>query len=181
MDPLTELLPEVVTTSRLTIRRWRTSDGPALHDAVTASLDHLRPFMAWVEFEPLSEADRKALIEQWEQDWSSGGGVVYGVFCDGEVVGGTGLHRRGGPRTLEIGYWIHVDHIGHRYATELAGGLTDAGLAHPDIDRIEIHHDKTNTYSALVPAALGYQLVEERQTEKKAPAESGISCIWRTE
>ncbi len=180
MDPLTVPLPEVVTTPQLTIRRWTISDASALHQAVTDSMDHLRPFMDWAAFEPVSRVDRVARIEQWERDHQAGGDAVYGVFRHGEVVGGCGLHRRDGPASLEIGYWVHVDHLRRGYATELARGLTEAALDRPDIDRIEIHHDKANTYSGRVPAALGYRFVEERPIEVKAPGQSGISWVWRT-
>ena len=47
--------------------------------------------------EPLADDRRSRLIDTWEQNWRSGGDALYGVFLQGELVGGCGLHRRLGP------------------------------------------------------------------------------------
>ncbi len=179
-----ECLPELVETPRLTLRLWAARDAPALHAAVVTSIEHLRPWIPWIGHEPLTIADREALITEWRHAWLDGGDAIYGVFArggedDGEVVGGTGLHRRIGAGGLEIGYWIHVDHVGQGYATELALALTGAGLAVPGVHRIEIHHDQANVISGRVPQRLGYTFVAATDRERVAPAESGVSWTWR--
>ncbi len=58
-------LPDTIPSPRLTLRRWVAADAPDLSAAVTASLEHLRPWMPWVSAEPVSLTDRVALIEQW--------------------------------------------------------------------------------------------------------------------
>ncbi len=68
----------------------------------------------------MSDADRQDLIRSWGSDWAAGGDVVYGAFSESSVVGGCGIHRRAGPETLEIGYWVHVEQLGNGYATEMA-------------------------------------------------------------
>ena len=108
-----------------------------------------------------------------------GGDSVLGLFVDGAVAGSFGLHRRRGPETLEIGYWVHVDHLRQGLATRAAGLLSEAALSVPGITRVEIHHDKANTASAGVPRKLGYQLVGERPDRPEAPGEIGIDCVWR--
>ena len=112
-------------------------------------------------------------------DRESGGDEVFGVFLGEAVVGGSGLHRRSGPDTLEIGYWIHVDHIGQGFATEAAGALTTRAFEDPAIAFVEIHHDRANTASAGVPRKLGFELVAERPDAIEAPGEVGIDCCWR--
>lgn len=96
------------------------------------------------------------------------------------VVGGCGLHRRLGPGGLEIGYWVHADHARRGYATEMAGAVTRAAFADPDVDRVEIHHDRANDASAGVPRKLGFRYVGYRREERAAPGESGVECAWRT-
>ena len=103
--------------------------------------------MSWIAFEPLSDRDREALIGRWEDDWITGREVVFGAFLGAQVVGGCGFHDRAGPNTLEIGYWVHVDHLRQGYATEMARSLTSAAFTVPGIERVEIHHDKANTRS----------------------------------
>ena len=172
-------LPDEVKTPRLTLRRWQPEDAQGMHDAVEASIEHLRPWMAWVAFEPLSVEARRDLITQWCAESNSGGDAIFGVFLNDTAIGGCGLHRRRGPDALEIGYWIHADHARNGYATELARGLTSAALAIDGIERVEIHHDKANQISGRVPKRLGYTMTAEVEDEIVAPAETGISCIWQ--
>lgn len=178
MDASVEELPHTITTPRLTLRRWEVGDAPALHDAVNASLEHLRPWMEWIQFEPLTVSDREELIRSWDRAWEDSGDAIYGVFHQGQVIGGSGFHHRIGPGALEIGYWVHAGHVRQGYATELARGLTEAACGLATIDRVEIRHDKANLPSGLVAKALGYRLIREEEDEIKAPAESGVSCVW---
>ena len=178
-------IPERVETERLIIRLWEPNDAEAAQTAVTASIEHLRPWMPWIAAEPLSVDDRRALIAQWRTQWEEGGEAVYGIFTKptagrGETVaGGTGLHRRVGPDGLEIGYWVGIDHVRQGYALEASAALTSTALAIDGINRVQIHHDKANVASAGVPSKLGYTLVREEPREPMAPAEIGIMCIWQ--
>ncbi|MYB09611.1 MAG: GNAT family N-acetyltransferase [Acidimicrobiia bacterium] len=172
------VLPEVVIGPRLALRRWRVGDMEILRDAIQDSIDHLRPWMSWIEYEPLSDPDREALIRTWENDWNAGEEVVFGAFLGDQVVGGCGFHRRAGPKTLEIGYWVHVDHLRKGYATEMARCLTSAAFTVPDIERVEIHHDRANTRSGAIPEALGFNHDGESQVKPHAPATIGVDVSW---
>jgi ribosomal-protein-serine acetyltransferase len=171
-------LPSEIVTPRLLLRLWRPEDAAALGAAIEASLEHLRPWLAWTRFEPLNDEDRVQLISAGRTDWRKGGDASYGVFRDGAVVGGCGLHHRQGPGSIDLGYWIHVDHIGQGYAVEAARALTTAAFDVPDVERVEIHHDKANVRSRAVPRALGFTPGPERRDAIDSPAEVGIDCSW---
>jgi len=173
-----DTLPNMISTERLTLRQWTVADVDALSAAVTESIEHLRPWMPWIGPEPISRPQRVALIEHWHAEWSRGGDLVIGVFRDGAVVGSSGLHRRRGPGVLEIGYWVHVDHVQQGIATEVARALTTAAFTVPDIERVEIHHDKANAASAGVPRRLGYTFVDETPVDVTSSGEMGIDCRW---
>jgi RimJ/RimL family protein N-acetyltransferase len=162
----------------LTLRRWLPDDGPALSAAILQNLDHLRPWMPWIQAEPQSPEDRLALINKWQADWEDGGDEVIGAFLGDDIIGSTGLHRRRGAGVLEIGYWVHVDHTGKGYATEIADALTTAAFSVADIERVEIHHDKANLASAGVPRRLGYTFAGETPDEITSPGEVGVDCRW---
>src|SRR5438093_1311993 len=83
---------------------------------------------------------------------------------------GRGLHRRIGPGGLEIGYWVHVDHVGHGYATTAAGALTTLAFEDPAITHVEIHVEPANAASNRVPEKLGFELVGKKRVEPEAPA-----------
>jgi ribosomal-protein-serine acetyltransferase len=174
-----ERLPDTMQSSRLVLRRWTEADAPKLSAAILASLDHLRPWMPWIATEPHTPAARANLIEQWRADWEAGGDLVVGIFMEGEVVGGSGLHRRRGPGVLEVGYWVHVDHVGKGIATETSAMLTAAAFTVDGIERVEIHHDKANLASAGVPRRLGFTLTKETADIVTSPGEAGIDCEWR--
>ena len=172
-------LPGSVTGERVVLRRWVEPDVPALAAAIERNIEHLRPWMPWVEHEPLPDSERAALFDTWERTYLDGGDVVFGVFLDGSPIGGCGLHKRRGPHGLEIGYWIDRDHTNQGIATEVARILTSAALSVPGVTFVEIHHDKANIASSRVPQKLGYTLVGETQDEVTAPGEAGIDCAWR--
>jgi ribosomal-protein-serine acetyltransferase len=177
-NELVERLPDNMASSRLTLRSWTADDAADLAAAITQNVDHLRPWMPWIAAEPQTVEDRLSLIEQWRSEWGRGGDVVIGAFLGNEVVGSAGLHRRRGPGVLEIGYWVHVDHIRNGFATEIALALTHAAFTVPGIDRVEIHHDKANVASAGVPRRLGFTFADETQDSVTSPGEVGIDCRW---
>ena len=89
-----------------------------------------------------------------------------------------GLMTRQGPGTIEIGYWVHVDEIGHGLATLASRALTNAALAIDGITTVYIRCDECNTRSAAVPRRLGYALDETLSRAPEAPGESGRLMIW---
>lgn len=174
------MLPETVTSARLTMRVWRHEDAPALSRAVNESLEHLHEWMPWASADTDVE-HYEGFIEERRVQWRDGGDATYGVFAGDLAVGGTGLHRRAGPGILEIGYWIHVDHVRRGYATELSSALTDAAFGVEGIDRVEIRHDRANVRSRAVPERLGFTLVDERPGERKTSGDVGVDCTWAVE
>jgi ribosomal-protein-serine acetyltransferase len=177
---VTGRLPEqMVGPGSLTLRRWIEADAQKLDRAVAQSVTHLRPWMPWVAQEPLSIPERGALIAGWEREWLAGGDVVLGMFIDGVVAGGCGLHRRIGAGGLEIGYWTAKPFLRQGTATMAARLLTDAAFAGSEINRVEIHHDQANQASAGVPRNLGFKLVREVEDGVQAPGEIGVSCEWQ--
>jgi ribosomal-protein-serine acetyltransferase len=171
-------LPDRLETERLVLRTWRPEDAEALGIAITESLDHLLPWMPWAALEPLPLEDRIKLIRGWHDEWQAGKDVVFGVFRDGAVIGGSGLHQRIGPTGLEIGYWIHVGHVRRGYAAEASAALTDLAFTLDGIERVEIHHDRANVASSSVPRSIGYELVGEKPDTRDAPGEEGVDCTW---
>ena len=175
----TPLPDRIVDPDGLLLRQWRASDAEALGRALAESTEHLQPWMGWIAEEPMPLDRRLARIEEWERDWSRGEDVILGVFVDGQIAGGCGLHRRIAPDGLEIGYWIHVAQVRQGLATRTVGLLTDAALALPGITHVEIHHDEANQASGGVPRKLGFQWLGEWTDVPGAPADLGIECRWR--
>jgi ribosomal-protein-serine acetyltransferase len=163
----------------VTVRRWRAADAAALCDAVSESLEALLPWMGWAHEPLLSVAERRFEISRGEKTWASSGEWRYGIFVGDTVAGSCGLHRRVGPRGLEIGYWLVPQFMGRGIATMAAGMLTDTAFSLPVVEFVEIHHDRANQRSGAVPERLGYRLVTEVPEPPKAPGDVGIERQWR--
>ena len=169
MAPGDRRLPERLTgPDGLLLRRWRPKDAQTLSVAVAESTDHL-----------LTVKQRRSMLMEWERDWMNGGDVVLGIFLDGHVVGGCGVHRRVAADGVELGYWVHPRCLRRGLASAAARLMTEGSLALPSITHVEIHHDKANVASAGVPRRLGFRLVAEVPDEIEAPSEIGIECRWR--
>src|SRR5579884_2987697 len=156
------ILPQHLEGYGVTLRRWRPDDAELLHQAVVQSTEHLRPWMEWISQEPRTVQQRRRMLIQWEQDWLAGGDVGYGVFVEGAVAGGCGLHHRRGPGTFEIGYWLHPAFLGRGIMTATARLLTGPVFAVVGIVLVVIQHDKDNSPIRSVTWILSYKLVEER-------------------
>ena len=158
MDGLRSDPPPVIRTERLLLRRWEPEDAALLDDAVSTSLDHLRAWMPWAHAEPLSLAERVGLLRRFRESFAQGVDFVYGVFApDGaRVLGGTGLHPRGEPGTLEVGYWIRADSLRRGLATETTAALSLVALRLCGAARVEVLVDPSNAASLGVPRGLGF-------------------------
>jgi RimJ/RimL family protein N-acetyltransferase len=152
--------PHRIETERLVIRCWNVGDAALLKEAIDSSLDHLRPRMPWAQNEPEDLNAKMERLRQWISEFDARHDFFYGIFSRDEtrVIGGTGLHTRQGPGTLEIGYWIRADSINKGFATETATALTRAAFETEGIRRVEIHCDVDNLASAAIPRKLGFTL-----------------------
>jgi ribosomal-protein-serine acetyltransferase len=175
---MTRPLPDTLEGYGVRLRRLHAGDAEIVNEAVTESIEHLRPWMAWIAEEPVSVFQRRALLEQWRRGWPTAGEAVYGVFLDGVLAGIAGLRPRN-RRTLEIGYWIHAAFVRRGLASGAARLLTDLAFGWPEVEAVEIHHDKGNVASGGVPRTLGYTFVGEAPDPKLSPADTGVDCTWR--
>jgi RimJ/RimL family protein N-acetyltransferase len=162
--------PYRIRTERLTLRCWEPGDAPLLKDAVDTSLDHLRPWMPWAAEEPKPVEEKADLLRTFRGRFDLDEDFVYGIFApdEQEVIGGSGLHTRVGPRALEIGYWIRASRTGNGYAREATAALAKAAFRVCAVDRVEIRVDPANEASLRVPRALGF--TEEATLRRRLPA-----------
>ena len=163
--------PPRIETERLVPRCWVPADARLFESALRTSREHIGAWVppAWDEPSELIEITQR--LEKFRAEFHAGVGFVYAILnaAETEVLGEAGLMPRLGAGTLEIGYWIHVDHVGRGLATETTRALTLAGLALPEVGRIEIHCDPANLPSAAVPRKLGYRLTDPPDLDASSP------------
>ena len=164
----------------LLLRRPEPDDSSALHDAVAASSEHLRPWMPWAAnytAEMAREFVQRNAAKPGNPPVPEASYLVWDR--DRRLLGVCGLHARLGPGALEIGYWVDVRHTRRSVATLAAAALSELALATAGVQAVEIHHDRANQASGAIPARLGYELVATVADEPEAPAEVGVELQWR--
>jgi RimJ/RimL family protein N-acetyltransferase len=172
--------PEMVEAGLLILRRVRAADAGAIAAAVGASLDHLRPWMAWAVPEAADLRTQQVRVTEADEMWAAGTDYIYSVITadEGTLVGAIGMHRRIGDGGIEIGYWTAVQQTRRGFATAAAQALTSVALGMPGVRRVEIHCDEANIASNAIPRKLGYRLDRIDDHEPEAPGERGRRLIW---
>ena len=174
---------EEVRSERLVLRRVRADDALGIALAVGASLDYLKPWMAWATREAAERRTQLFRVAEADDLWETGSDFIYSILLPpGQtVIGEIGLHRRGGEGGMEIGYWVDARYAGRGLGTEAARMLTEVALGLPGVARAEIHCDEANLASAAIPRKLGYRLDRIDRHQPEAPGERGRRVAWVTE
>ena len=162
----------------MVLDRWRPADVGALTEAIRRSRDHLAPWLPWVAAYDRDPTAAEAFVDAVDRAWAEGAEWSWGVWAGPGLVGAVGLHSRGEPGVLEVGYWTHVDHTGRGVARRAAGVVTHEALSLAQVRRVEIRHAATNHRSARIPARLGYRWVGR---VPRGPGEGGGSdttVVW---
>lgn len=150
--------PYRIETDRLVIRCYDPRDAALLKEAVDGSIEHLRPWMPWIRFEPQTLDEKVQLLRGFRGEFDLGTNFPYGIFNREETkqLGGSGFHARGGEGSLEIGYWVAADAIGQGIATEVTAVQTRVGFELCGLERIDIQVEPLNERSLAIPRKLGY-------------------------
>lgn len=150
---------------------------------MAASLTELRPWMPWAQDVPTVQGTTEVLTDgeaafDADEEWQ----FVVGEPDSDLVLGAVGLHRRGPPDTVEIGYWIRTDATRRGLATGASRALTTAAFNHlPLVTSVEIRMDSGNSRSAAVPPKLGFRFDRHVDHAIDAPGQCGRWMVWRME
>ena len=141
-----------IETGRLIIRCWEPRDAAALKEAVDSSIEHLRPWLPWVRFEPQTIDEKVELLRGFRARYDRDEDYILGIFDrdDRTVLGGTGLHTRRGPNEREIGYWVRANAASQGIVSEAVAALVHAAFSIENVVRLEIRCDPKNRPSVRV-------------------------------
>ncbi|MET8509686.1 GNAT family N-acetyltransferase [Streptomyces sp. NPDC004787] len=156
----------VVVDERLTLRRFvHPADLPELHRVIDESVDHLRPWLDWVDNH--SPEWTAGFLSRRDAQWEAGTGFTYAVVWEGAIVGACGLHVREDtpPGTYEIGYWLHPSATGRGLATRAVRAVVEEGFRMPGVRQLLVVHLPENEASARIPERLGFTEVERVREE----------------
>jgi len=172
---------ELVEHAPVTLRRLRAEDAGALFDAVTESLDELRPWMPWAA--DYGRASAEEYLAGSVRDWDEGTAYNYAIATvvpGGSALAGIiGLMSRCGPGGLEIGYWVRSAYTGRGLATAATAALVGQAFGLPGVDWVEIVHDELNVASGQIPRKLGFTETGRRPLDIRPPSGTGTGVVWR--
>lgn len=173
---------EPITTPRLTLRRFRDADAPALARAVNdidiarmaARIPHPYPGEVAEGWILLQAPDaRRELAHTFALEDRAGA-----------LVGSIGAFRPETRFDWEIGYWIAKPHWGQGYASEALTGLM-GWLAHAKgARRVTAGHFADNPASARVLAKAGFRPTGEITVMYSLGRGARVNCVehvWTTE
>jgi RimJ/RimL family protein N-acetyltransferase len=171
--------PEELNDGSTRLRRFTVDDATVVAAAVRESLEHLAPWMPWADERSGTIAFQRQRLPEVVKGYDDPRGDWQYAICDadGALVGSCGLVVRDDGR-LEIGYWVHVDHIRQGHAGRAAAMLTQLWRDARDEPRVEVRCDEANTPSAAIPRRLGYELEAVVDEPPATPSESGRTMIW---
>lgn len=165
--------PYRIETERLVLRCYEPEDAPLLKDAVERSREHLWPWMDWTPAEPEPLDDVVQRLRSFRAQFDADENWIMGIWAHDEstLLGGTGLHPRGGDGSLEIGYWVAVDAIGQGIATEATAVLARVCVELLDRDRVDLQIKPSNERSVNVARKLGF--THEATLRRRLPTRGG--------
>lgn len=160
MNPILRDFPDRFETERLLIRAPRPGDGQMLYEAVTESLEHLKPWMPWAHLEVTPEIE-EGIVRRMHADFLKREDLPLLLLnkTTGAFIGGSGLHRFDWdvPR-FEIGYWVRASEQGKGYITEAVWGIANFAFETLFAERVEIRMDNRNERSWRVAERAGLTL-----------------------
>ncbi len=142
---------------QIILRSFKEEDSQALFDAVNNSRSHLHQWLNWVDktTKPAHSLEfiENSLLEQFNQS-----GLALGIFLNGMVIGGIGLHNWDQNLKLaHVGYWIGMEHEGKGIITKCLLEFLDFLYCKIGLNKIEIRFVPSNKRSAGVAERLGFK------------------------
>lgn len=135
-------------------------DGKAVHQAMLASLNELKPWMPWAHIGQ-TEEDVEVNIREAYAKFFTREDLRLHIFHkeSGEFIASSGLHRINWdiPK-FEIGYWVDTRYSGKGYITEAAEAIINFAFTNLNAKRVEIRCDAKNVRSRAIPEKLGFTL-----------------------
>lgn len=145
-------------TKRLMMRPFRRRDAGTLHEAITASVSELQPWLPWIDGYDKGFAQR--FIRDSVGSWSEQRAYDFTIrpLTDlehhiGNVSVWPTSHQN---KTGEVGYWIRSDQTSHGYGTEAAAVAIGIGFDELELHKVVLRIAVGNVASEKMAQKLGF-------------------------
>lgn len=135
------------------------SDTPDMFYLTEHNRVHLRKWLPWLDTVKRIEDSEQFILHTIEQH-SSGQGIHFGIWYQGQLAGVVGVHGiNWANRRTEIGYWLGADFQGKGLMTEAVAAYIDQLIFGVwNLNRVSISAATKNVRSRAIPERLGFQL-----------------------
>jgi ribosomal-protein-serine acetyltransferase len=146
----------LIVSEDITLRNYREEDAAILFRVVHQNRLHLRPWLVWVDGTQKEahslEYIRAAANEQYAQK-----SIAFGIFQDGELIGGIGMHEWDHVlRKAKMGYWLVKQEEGKGTLMRCAQVFISYLFQRLQLNKIELQYLPANTRSAATAKRLGF-------------------------
>lgn len=148
----------ITLDNHLLLRPFEPEDANNLFAAVNSSRQHLAPWLSWVggTTKPEHSLD---FIQKMRTQLHNQEGLALGIFYDGIVIGGVGMHNKDhATNRADIGYWICAEYEGKGIVTRSVTALVDYLFTKVGLNKVEIRYITANRRSAIVADRLGFRI-----------------------
>lgn len=142
----------------LRLRSLCEDDAETLFRVVDGNRAHLREWLPWLDANTTSK-DSLAFIQATLRQEAANQGFTCAVEFRGRIVGVAGYHPiRWDNKSVEIGYWLAREAVGHGIMTKCCRVLISHAFAVYGLNRIQIPAAVGNRRSRAIPERLGFTL-----------------------
>lgn len=141
---------------KLLLRPYELTDASALFAAIDRERSRLGLWLPWVASTTRQEHSLEfiRLSHQQIQDQQA---LPLGIFYDGELIGGVGMHEWSHKTKLaQVGYWISGGHEGKGIVSASISALLSYLFKGVGLNKAEIRFVVANARSASVAHRLGF-------------------------
>ncbi|MFV2000646.1 MAG: GNAT family N-acetyltransferase [Acidimicrobiia bacterium] len=145
-------------SKRLMLRQFRRRDVAPLHEAISASLDDLQPWLPWVEGYDRGVSQR--FVRESVSAWAEHRAFDFTIRPIDDLerhVGNVSIWTTSQQNSIgEVGYWIRSDDAGHGYGTEATTRIVQVGFEEMGFHKVQLRIAVGNDRSDRVAERIGF-------------------------
>ncbi len=167
-------------TKRLMLRPFRRRDVSSLHDAVTASLEDLQPWLPWIEGYDRGVSQR--FIRESVSAWAERRAYDFTIRTADDLdrhIGNVSIWTTSQQNRIgEVGYWIRSDEAGRGYGTEATTRVIQIGFEEMGLHKVQLRIAVGNTRSERIARRLEFTLEGTLRDEVKVGTRWLDHTVW---
>ena len=149
------LAQDPLRTFRLTLEPTRPEHADPMWQAVSSSLDELKPWMTWAN--DTDHPSTRDFTIAAERAWMADASWSFTIVFADALVGTVSLDRHDRMlKSANVGYWLRSDLTGRGLMTEAVSAIVEFAFETVGLHRLELHAAPENVASTRVAEKIGF-------------------------